>query len=361
MVDARALTERPGSRITPRQRARAVIRGAGVLAATVLAIGSAPFRAGAPRHDVAFGGRIIPADGGSLDGVRVVASDSRGSHEALVDQSGVFVGAFPTGPDGAITFRIFSDSSDPRYHTSTITVGAGSVNTPVRVVLIPRQWTIRGGLFAGRRLSIDPARATRRAGDAVGFWRVTRRPRPAALAVSWATDSFPLRVAFRRERGDPSISSADSIQFWAMAAELELLLGTPLFRPASFAEIDGGADGILVTVDTRMSAAGRTFITYNANGRIYEALVTVSRREYLGQTRVAMHELLHAIGFGHTGAWPSVMGPSTTGIESPSPEDIAYAQLYYAIADIQRRREAPFAIMEAVLGEVRGSYSMAGR
>ena len=47
-----------------------------------------------------------------------------------------------------------------------------------------------------------------------------------------------------------------------------------------------------------MAAAGKTFITYDQTGRIYEALVTVSEREYLGQAGVATHELLHAIGLG---------------------------------------------------------------
>jgi hypothetical protein len=132
-----------------------------------------------------------------------------------------------------------------------------------------------------------------------------------------------------------------------MAIGLEQLVGRSLFRPASFEELEAGADGILVTVDGRLGAAGRTFITYDQSGRIYEALVTVSQRDYLGQSRISKHELLHAIGFGHTGAWSSVMGPNTSGIDSPSVEDIAYAQLYYAIAGLQREREAPFGIPEA--------------
>ena len=56
---------------------------------------------------------------------------------------------------------------------------------------------------------------------------------------------------------------------------------------------------------------------------------------------------MHAIGFGHTGEWPSVMGANTGAINSPSVEDVAYAQLYYAIARVQREREAPFGILEA--------------
>ena len=46
-------------------------------------------------------------------------------------------------------------------------------------------------------------------------------------------------------------------------------------------------------------------------GRIYEALVTVAQRGFLREPRIAAHELLHAIGLGHTRAWTSVMGPNT--------------------------------------------------
>lgn len=322
----------------------------------LLALGCLASVAGAPRnvrvsrahHDAyAFGGRIIPADSGALDGVRVVAIDARDSYEALVDSSGIFVGSFPSPPAGRVTLRVFSDSSAPRYHTSVIALGPGVPAQPTRLVLVPTHWRIRGGAFDGRDVAIDPVRATTRYGEGTGYWRLTRHGRLIGHPVTWVTDSFPLRVAFRHERRDPPISSSDSSHFWALAANLEQLVGRQLFRPASFEELDAGADGILVTIDRRMSAAGRTFITYDPTGRIYEALVTVSQREYLGQTRVAMHELLHAIGFGHTGAWSSVMGPNSAGTDAPSVEDIAYAQLYYAISRLQREREAPFGILEA--------------
>ena len=75
--------------------------------------------------------------------------------------------------------------------------------------------------------------------------------------------------------------------------------------------------------------------------------MTVSQHDYLGQSRVATHEMLHAIGFGHTGAWSSVMGRSTSGVDAPTVEDVAYAQLYYAVSQLQREKEAPFAILES--------------
>jgi hypothetical protein len=40
------------------------------------------------------------------------------------------------------------------------------------------------------------------------------------------------------------------------------------------------------------------------------------------------------------------MGPNADGIDSPTAEDVAYAQLLYAISRLQRDREAPFGIPE---------------
>lgn len=333
-------------RALPR-RSLAHVRRHGTLAllAGLAAVATAA-RAGTPIGSFTFGGRIFAADGGSLDGVRVVATDMRGTYEAIVDSSGLFVGEFPDAPLGRVTIRVFADSA-PRYHPSAITPGRGVLDRHTRVVIIPTRWTIRGGTFDGRDVRIDPLQATARFRDVTAFWGVTKRGRLSGRAVAWPADSFPIRVAFRRERHDPTISPDDSAQFWAMAEELERRLGRSLFRRATYEEIDAGAEGILVTVDRRMFAAGRTFITFDPTGRIYEALVTVGRREYLGDPRVTMHELLHSIGFGHTGGWPSVMGPSTSDVTTPTMEDVAYAQLYYAISRLQREHDAPYGILEA--------------
>ena len=300
------------------------------------------------RDSYTFGGRIMPADGGSLKGVHVVAVDANGSFEAIVDSSGVFVGSFARAPQGRITLRVFSDSSAPRYHPTAITFGYGIPSNPTRVVLMPVRWRISGGMFDGREIDVDPVRATTRYGEGTGYWRLTRKGRSPGRAVSWLIDSLPVRVAFRHERGDPEITAADSTNFWTVAAGVEKLIGRSLFRPATFAAVDSpGVDGILVTVDRRMGAAGRTFTTHDASGRIFEALVTVSRREFLGDPRIASHELLHALGFGHTGAWRSVMGANAGSINEPTVEDVAYAQLFYAISALQREREAPFGILES--------------
>jgi hypothetical protein len=254
-------------------------------ATSVITLAAAtPGRSRPSRSDFyAFGGRVIPADGGSLDRVHVVAVDARGSYEALIDSSGIFVGAFAAPPVGRVTLRVFSDSTSPRYHSSVITLGPGVPATPARVVLVPTTWHIQGGAFDGRDVRVDPVRATTRSGDGPGYWRLTRRGSLAGRAVTWSTTACRFASRFATSAADPPITTSDSVRFWERAMEVERLIGRSLFRPASFEDVEAGGDGILVTIDRRMSAAGRTFITYDQGGRIYEALVTVSAARVSGR------------------------------------------------------------------------------
>jgi hypothetical protein len=149
-----------------------VSRGFVALLGAVVLAGAArePRPVVSPHDSYAFGGRVIPADGGTLDGVHVVAVDARGTYEALMDSSGVFVGSIPLPLAGRVTLRVFSDSTAPRYYTSVITLDPGVLTAPSRVVLVPTHWQIRGGAFDGRDVRIDPARATARYGEGTGDW-----------------------------------------------------------------------------------------------------------------------------------------------------------------------------------------------
>ena len=64
-----------------------------------------------------------------------------------------------------------------------------------------------------------------------GILAVTKRGRSIGRAVSWVADSFPVRVAFRHERGDPFISATDSVRFWAMAMEPRAAAGAIAIPP----------------------------------------------------------------------------------------------------------------------------------
>src|SRR5688572_23922013 len=104
-------TPRSSSAARLESASRSLRRLAMVVALALLTGVSAGSARSRPARDFyEFGGRIIPADNGSLQGVHVVATDARGSYEALLDSSGVFVGAFPAPPSGRVTLRVFSDS-----------------------------------------------------------------------------------------------------------------------------------------------------------------------------------------------------------------------------------------------------------
>jgi hypothetical protein len=149
------------------------------------------------------------------------------------------------------------------------------------------------------------------------------------------------------------LSAGDSLALWGLLSQLETELGQHLFRPAREDDIPVQANGILVSVDRSLSTAGYTFTASSEQGRLYDARVTVRSSQMLGEARVMEHEMLHALGFGHTTSWLSLLNPGAhRRPASPTAADIAYAQLFYRVMALQRRLDAPFGLLEAWAGEL---------
>ncbi|HEX2723850.1 MAG TPA: hypothetical protein VHM24_13120 [Gemmatimonadaceae bacterium] len=181
-------------------------------------------------------------------------------------------------------------------------------------------WTIRSGTFAGQKVGVDPAAASKRSSK---FWRTSDIDGRKRI-VGWNPSKLPVRVAFRAGRG---ISSQDSIAFWEILQQMQNDIGMRLFEPATL-EAGSDPDDIIV-IDTRSMAAadGLTLVTWTISGSLYDARVYFRTTEILHNPRVVTHEMMHALGFGHTSAWISVMngyGGSPRGL---TPADVAYAQV----------------------------------
>ncbi len=69
-----------------------------------------------------------------------------------------------------------------------------------------------------------------------------------------------------------------------------------------------------------------TLVTWSATGGVCDARINFRSPATLHNQRVVVHELMHALGFGHTSAWSSIMNPSPWGPISLSREDVAYTQ-----------------------------------
>ena len=179
-------------------------------------------------------------------------------------------------------------------------------------------WTIRGGKFAGQSVAIDRSLAAKKSSR---FWRVSSI-RGDSRIVGWNPSSLPAKVAFHNTR----IDGEDSVAFWSILRKMEGDMGMHLFEPTSLANEDDDVNIIVVDLKPMIGNEGVTYITWSTNGAPYDARVYLGSRSLLHDSRVVTHELMHALGFGHTGAWDSIMNPGPLGPGSLTAQDVAYAQ-----------------------------------
>jgi hypothetical protein len=192
-------------------------------------------------------------------------------------------------------------------------------------------WTVRGGTYDGAIVRIDPVLATAKGSR---FWRVpVRGPR---RIIGWNPSRLPVAVAFRQRAG---FEPADSAAFWAILRQLEADAGLKLFEPATLAHGEDPPDVIVVDTRQMPSHEGMTLVTWTAVGSLYDARVHFRSRASARDPRVVTHEIMHALGFGHTTAWPSVMSPSLAFTSRLTLEDVAYLQAALESRAITERSE----------------------
>jgi len=298
-------------------------------------------------------GRLFSPGDAPLPAMRVFVRTPTGTDSTDVLPSGHFAALLPAaaGDDA----ELLVDAADPsarRYHPSLLRVAAGGAAEERRIVLVPRWWTIPTGSYAGETVDIRVGAALASVGDGTRFWRLSRSPRPGAPAVvAWPAGRLPVPVAFRPSAAGEPVRAADSAAFWGIVRELERDFGRALFRPASPYR-DGPEDvGIGVAVDPSLHSQGLTFVTWNAEGDVYDGDVAFRSVALLHDPRVVAHEMLHALGLGHTNAWASVMSNAMGRVGRATPGDVAYGQLLFAVRRAQQVYDAPHAIGEAADGE----------
>ncbi len=99
-----------------------------------------------------------------------------------------------------------------------------------------------------------------------------------------------------------------------------------VFQPVTLTPGDDPSDVIVVDIRPMAGDDGVTFITWDTSGGVYDARVFFRSRATFHDGGVVGHELMHALGFGHTSAWPSLMSPDPRG-HRLSAEDVAYMQV----------------------------------
>jgi hypothetical protein len=277
---------------------------------------------------------VLTADSEPAAGLRVVVHWSRHAVAAFaadtleLDRLGRFANVAPDAADDSVVVSVIA-APNARYYPTRITVPRSRLASELHILVLPREWTIRRGRFAGNTVKIAPGDALRRTADHGSFGRVTAR-----RVVGWDASSFPLRIVLRHDLA-PTISPRDSVAFWQAAHEVELAIGSTLFRPTTDTTGDDHVFPIDVRLDPGITASGITFVSWDRAGRVFEGSVRFRTSHEIERPSIVAHELLHALGFGHTTAWPSAMQARASELRGVTAEDAAFAQLLMRLHELQ--------------------------
>lgn len=187
--------------------------------------------------------------------------------------------------------------------------------------------TIESGTYEGASVPMHSQKLLRSTRHGSSFLRSVRMAKDERF-VGHDPARFPIAVAFRHGRGE-QIAAADSIAYWTILNQMEADMGIRLFLPATIRPDVDPVDVIVVGIKPSAGADGLTLITWTSGGEVYDARVYVSARTSLGDPRIVTHEMMHALGFGHTDRWASVMNSPGGRIARLTPGDVAHAQLSF--------------------------------
>jgi hypothetical protein len=209
---------------------------------------------------------------------------------------------------------------------------SGALPASVPVVFIPRVINIASGSFVGQSSGVSmPAAvapcllASPQCAAGFGFY-------PAAFrtgVTAWDTLPVPVEV--------DGFSISDTTLIWSALRAMEGVVGRRLFEPGA-----AQSGGIVVTPGLPVGVSGFAgYAEWSVDGRsrITSAHVWLASLRFAG---IVQHEFLHALGFGHTCSWPSVMGgygcAQSVALTAP---DVAYYLLARAVFDAETPLRLP--------------------
>ncbi|MEP6690629.1 MAG: hypothetical protein ABJD07_05695 [Gemmatimonadaceae bacterium] len=310
-------------------------------------------QASAVRSAVTVRGTAYAADDGSLHGMRALLTSPRGSDTVALDSLGRFAFAQGVLAGDEVTITLAAADSEARYLRSVVRFVARDTTRDIRVVLLPSRWAVVEGTYAGAVEDVHLAAALARVDDGGSFYRVTRAwPGDQWHVVGWPESAFPIRVALRHRGASRAITAADSAAFWEILHTLERDLGERLFVPAPLTDSSAVVNQLTIEVAGALRSAGLTWVTWSNSGDIFDGSITVLSTRTLRDPGVITHELMHALGFGHTRSWNSVLHHPAHDEERATAQDAAYVQLLYRVRTRQRTLSAPFGMLEAVGAEL---------
>lgn len=226
----------------------------------------------------------------------------------------------------------------------------------VGVVTAPNVVTIPTGSFAGQQVVISLAKARAPSGDGnSSFYNRYVYPVRGFFVGDYV--SYPVPAAFCRSQFNYPITAKDSAQFWVWITDLHQKFGRQLLRPANEQEVCGlnGAPrkGISVVIDTTWTVSGGGVDNQVSRDYVSGRIIINSINVFHIDNFVIQHEMIHALGFGHTCSWSSIMYTNckstpdnpTAGQITISREDVAYALYMMAVVDEMRKLNTFYSVL----------------
>jgi hypothetical protein len=282
--------------------------------------------------------------------VRVVVEGEVYADSVRLDSTGVFSFRVPRYPIGPLEVRIGEEGEETAFLPWLLRLRPADRSEGLAAVLVPRRYTIPEGSFRGKAVPIDVVGATTRAcARCAAFYRAvlgdTLPGRPPGIPT-WPDSVFPLHVAIDQEVG-PRLAPRDSVAFWRVADEVEAAFGRDLFEPTSLEyaldpDVADGRGVVLVSVNPSLPDAEGWGNSAAQGGDLLAAAVMMRRPSNFGGSAgrfLVAHELLHALGFGHTCSWRSVVAAEPCRgrrADFLTPEDVAHALVLWRVRAVER-------------------------
>ena len=296
----------------------------------------------------ALAGRVYPADGSAATGLRFTAQTGTGaglqSFAGPIDGVGAFRVDVPLviSPVDSLDLIIDVASGARTYRPIAARVpNIRAVTTALRPLLVPRTSTFSSPTYGASSMvvSLDQAFA-RVCTDNTNANCNSYFPQVWKTGVPlWSEAELPVPLAFNRIATTSPIGAADSTALWNVIKQMEADFGRPLFKPVNLADLPApdangySSKAVLVSVDATLTGfAGYTNWFWDGSLNMTSAKTRVTQVSLLGNRSLMSHELLHALGFHHTCAWPTVMGGyGCSSAAGPTKADVAAFHLGYAV------------------------------
>ncbi len=341
-------------------------------------------------------GKVITADNNPAENFRFYFKNDSFFDSTFIDHTGSFEMKLST-PESELIGDFYFDSInrfDGNYHPSMKLSDTLSTTEEIRAVLVPRKWKILAGEFAGLELelSLQTVFSFPNFGDKGNYYSNWHTHRvkyvsgdlDGAKTVAWPEWAFPIEVFFwhtgNTQWGPRTpIPPQDSIAFWNNMEIMEQRFGIDLFKPANRLTLQAdtlsgkiiypyviGAEVVQSIgvngfggAQSPCGFSNEACSKYDRND-LFIGSITIKSLERLSN-RVAQHEMIHALGFGHScfpssnvrcqGDFPFQNLPTIVNDDLVTEYDVAYIQLLWAVHKAILNIDSNFDLIEAYQGE----------